>query len=398
MIIGVYSFFSFPKPPFGQNLRMIKILKQFSKSNKVVVYSPAVHKNNTPNPYEEEIRSIGIEYFDFNLEQEYAFLNDVRVHRFLKREYKRGNFDVLQLENSLGTFSLMRKCNVPKVGVFQTRGADEISFWTRGQLLQGNVKNFLRGRYLMFYSTLCERTLACKSSFVITTSQQVKEYTVNLGANPKKIVIARNGVDLEEYQRYSRSADKLTLRRKLGIPENAFVFIFHGSFDFPQNVEAVRNILEIRNCLKKSELAEDYRFLIVGGPVERLNTRVLYTDARDNDVYFTGYVEDVKPYLFSADCGLAPFPEDALSGGRIKIVEFLAAGLPVIATKTGIYGLEELVYDEPVYIIRDPKDTRNLLPVPKVDVNKSKLKNFDWSKTASTNEKILREAFENQFS
>jgi glycosyltransferase involved in cell wall biosynthesis len=65
----------------------------------------------------------------------------------------------------------------------------------------------------------------------------------------------------------------------------------------------------------------------------------------------TGTVADVQPYLASARVGLAPLR--AGGGSRLKILESLDAGRPVVATAKGAEGLEDLV-EEGVEIHDDP--------------------------------------------
>jgi len=389
MIVGIYSFHPFPQPIFGQTVRMMNILKYLSQSNKVIVYSPDI--SDTENPAwirrKTRVRTVATRKFGFQLTYRYALLNDINVYRFLKKESD--SFDVLQLENSPGTSIVMRRCKIPKVGVFHSAGLRELSWKIRDSLVQGNIKEYVGWSFYRFYSLECEKTLARKSKSLIVTSESVRDYAASLGADPNKISVLRNGVDLEEYQRYSNSVSKHELRRNLGIPHDAYVFIFHGSFYFDQNIAAIENIIRISR--KLSARLRNFHYVIVGGPVERLKKAW-----RENvsNVLFTGYVEDVKPYLFSADCGLAPYPEDAVSGGRLKIVEYLAAGLPVVATRTGVCGFEQLVDDEPIYVLERLRDIEKLLPLPHIDVNMGKLKNFDWSRVAAANEKILKEALE----
>jgi glycosyltransferase involved in cell wall biosynthesis len=59
------------------------------------------------------------------------------------------------------------------------------------------------------------------------------------------------------------------------------------------------------------------------------------------DVVVTGTVPDVQPYLAEARVAVAPL----LSGGgtRLKVLEALDAGRPVVATPVGAEGLEDLV-------------------------------------------------------
>jgi polysaccharide biosynthesis protein PslH len=59
------------------------------------------------------------------------------------------------------------------------------------------------------------------------------------------------------------------------------------------------------------------------------------------NVEVTGTVPDVTPYLRRARVGLAPLR--AGGGSRLKVLEALDAGRPVVATTKGIEGLEDLV-------------------------------------------------------
>lgn len=58
-------------------------------------------------------------------------------------------------------------------------------------------------------------------------------------------------------------------------------------------------------------------------------------------VEVTGHVPDVRPYLAAARVGLAPLR--AGGGSRLKILEALDAGRPVVATTLGAQGLEDLI-------------------------------------------------------
>ena len=52
----------------------------------------------------------------------------------------------------------------------------------------------------------------------------------------------------------------------------------------------------------------------------------------------TGPVEDVLPYFRAADVALNPMYEGA--GVNLKVLEYLAMGLPTVTTRFGIRGLE----------------------------------------------------------
>lgn len=396
MKIGVYSFHSFPEPIFGQNIRMTKIIKHLSTSNEVTVYAPTSVEDETfPLRHElEKNPSIRLRNISFPLTYRYGLINDLRVYRLLKKEYERGNFEILQLENSIGAYFTMKKSKFPKVIVFHGRCLEELSYMIKNRLRQYKIKDYLTHSLLKFYFSLCERAFALESNAILATSELVKQYAVQFGANPSNITISKNGIDLADYEGYRASRQEL--RRKLGIPEDAIVFVFHGSLKFEQNIVAIKNIIKIERRLNEyNQLKKDCFFIIVGGPKSMLE-KYSIDATMVNNIRFTGYVDDVRPYLFAADCGIAPFPEDVMPGGpRLKILEFLAARLPVVTTKTGISGLEELLEEQPIYLLEDNfRDLGKLSLFPQCEVNMRKLERFDWKRIAAHNEQILKRTLE----
>jgi polysaccharide biosynthesis protein PslH len=80
----------------------------------------------------------------------------------------------------------------------------------------------------------------------------------------------------------------------------------------------------------------DARLLLVGrSPTRRVQQLAC------PDITVTGTVPDVRPYLAQAQVAVAPL----LSGGgtRLKVLEALDAGRPVVGTRIGVEGLEDLV-------------------------------------------------------
>ncbi|MGK2956948.1 MAG: glycosyltransferase family 4 protein [Acidimicrobiales bacterium] len=71
-----------------------------------------------------------------------------------------------------------------------------------------------------------------------------------------------------------------------------------------------------------------------------------------HDITVTGTVPDVKPYLTDARVAVAPLR--AGGGSRLKILEALNAGRPVVATSIGAEGLERFI-DNGLLIVDDPR-------------------------------------------
>ena len=106
--------------------------------------------------------------------------------------------------------------------------------------------------------------------------------------------------------------------------------IFTGAFTFEPNYEAmlwfVKDVLPI---IQKK--IPDAHLSITGNHGER-------TLHPNPNVTLTGFVEDIRPYIARSMCSIVPI----LSGGgtRLKILEAMALGTPVIATTKGAEGLD----------------------------------------------------------
>ena len=134
------------------------------------------------------------------------------------------------------------------------------------------------------------------------------------------ISIIPNGVDTTYFQpdgRDKKSKDILFLGYLTHAPNiDGLLFFYHQIFP----------------------LVKDYvpqaRIIIVGGglapEIEQIPQRP--------DVIFNGYVEDARPIMDS--CRLMVVPLRIGSGTRLKILEALAQGLPVVTTTVGCEGIE----------------------------------------------------------
>ena len=110
--------------------------------------------------------------------------------------------------------------------------------------------------------------------------------------------------------------------------------VFTGSMDWAANVDGVRFFLE-QVWPEVHRRIACARFVVVGrNPPQALTA--LGTEA--NNVRFTGFVDDVRPYVHGAHAFVIPL---RVGGGtRIKAFEAMAMGCPVVSTTIGIEGLD----------------------------------------------------------
>lgn len=120
--------------------------------------------------------------------------------------------------------------------------------------------------------------------------------------------------------------------------------LFMGGMDWYPNRDAVLSFLE-HLWPRLSAEHPALRFTVVGRH-EGLKAEEGRWEGR---VRFAGFVPDVRPYLHRARAFICPMRDGG--GTRLKIVDALAAGLPVLSTRLGCEGLsvrhgEEVLFAE----------------------------------------------------
>ena len=121
--------------------------------------------------------------------------------------------------------------------------------------------------------------------------------------------------------------------------------VFTGSMDWEANIDGIRFFLE-SVWPQVSRRIASARFIVVG----RNPPQVLVELGRAaKNVRFTGFVDDVRPYV--RDAHVFAIPLRVGGGTRIKAFEAMAMGCPVVSTTIGIEGLD--VQDGVHYLRRD---------------------------------------------
>ncbi len=110
-------------------------------------------------------------------------------------------------------------------------------------------------------------------------------------------------------------------------------FVFVGSMDYYPNIDAVESFVEtvwptVRRNIAGAQLT------VVGA---RPGQRILRLQGREG-ISVTGTVSDVRPFYWGATASLVPLRTGG--GTRLKILESMAAGVPVVSSPLGAEGLE----------------------------------------------------------
>lgn len=154
------------------------------------------------------------------------------------------------------------------------------------------------------------------SDFVLCRSEIDKNLAIELGADPDCISTYRGGIYVQDFTFKARKTPRYNL-------------VFLGHLFYPPNENAVK--LMVEQILP--QLDERYKLTIIGiGPGELINK---YASER---IIFKKGIDDISSELLNYDIALAPLLQG--SGTRLKILDYLASGIPTISSNIGTEGLD----------------------------------------------------------
>lgn len=180
--------------------------------------------------------------------------------------------------------------------------------------------------------------------FVVSERDQKKLLEISPDS---RIFVADNGVDCNFYSDESIEQAYLTWAQKKhsdnalksSIPADSmpsterYRLLFVGSMDYHANVDAVEKFVK-----------ESWQAIFAQNPqitftvVGRNPSPEILALANIPGIEITGTVEDVRPFYREAFAAIVPL---RIGGGsRLKILEAMAAGVPVISTRLGAEGIE----------------------------------------------------------
>jgi polysaccharide biosynthesis protein PslH len=220
--------------------------------------------------------------------------------------------------------------------------------------------------------TFLEKTALKNGDFLVTVSDREKQILGSMNFSLRKIAVAPNGVDTKSF---SKPFNVQHIKNKYGLNGNRVV-VFVGNLGYVPNQQALLIISKTIAPQVKQEV-KDAKFLVVGK---------IRAEMTLPNVTFTGYVDNVAELLAVSDVGIAPLLEG--SGTRLKILEYLSSGLPVVSTSVGAEGilakngtnilLEDKIEKFPSHIIALLKDSE--LCSDMGEAAKELAENYDWKK------------------
>lgn len=183
-----------------------------------------------------------------------------------------------------------------------------------------------RGKFLCTLLLLFERWSYRVADTVIVTNKSQQERACKRGhCPPSKVVIVRNGPDLEQFKLVPPEPEL-----KRGYP---FLLVYLGIMGAQDNVECMLYALD---DLVHKRGRRDVALVLLGtGDTVSMMKELTHKLQLDEHVRFNGWTEqpDILRYLSTADIGLSPDPLNGLNefSTMIKVMEYMAMSKPVVA-------------------------------------------------------------------
>lgn len=328
-------------PKEGADARKYNLLMELEKYNDVYI----LESNRYQNDKSRVPSNIKVEYFrEINiLGYPLSFLLDFNPSYISKLIHliKNGNFDIIQISFCYGIiiakliiFFLNKKTKI----IYDAHNVEAESIFP----VSGKNHSLFINYFFRIYIPLIEKLAINATDHVICVSGNDKlSFIKKYNLNPNNITVIPSG---SKVRVITTTEKRHSSRCNFGIDMSKKVILFHGTYSYTPNKEAIDLIINyIAPEIKKK--FDDVLFLLAGNGVPVFE---------NSNVKSIGFVDSLDSLLYLADVAIVPI----LKGGgtRLKILDYMSVGLPIISTKKGIEGIKVINGEEA--IICDDVDGR----------------------------------------
>jgi len=177
---------------------------------------------------------------------------------------------------------------------------------------------------------IAEKYIYRNADWVSCNNVAMKRYCIDMGASQETTSVENPPLDLVRFS--SAQTDSTTrIRSKLGIPADADVILYMGSFFY------FSGLPELIQGFSSSRRDGEY-LLLIGGGEQDSELRHLVTElGLHGYVKFTGFIDFdlLADYLKVAAIAVNPMHPSAVSNTAFpnKVIQYMATGLPVVSTE-----------------------------------------------------------------
>jgi glycosyltransferase involved in cell wall biosynthesis len=241
-----------------------------------------------------------------------AGLSNLRDYDLIHERYNK---------HTLGGMMASRRLNIPYVLEVNADPIAESDF--RGQPLS---------KFDKFLFAWEIHILAKRVSKIISVSSQLKGFiTKHWHVDPARIVVLPNAADINVF---GKKHDRDEIRRKLGLPGNLIIMFVGGFYPWHDLHLLLNSFARIVGKFPNAKL-----LLIGEGETKPDIEQKILADHLENAVILTGTINhnEIPEMLSIADIAVAPNKafDPGHGGSPLKLFEYMAAGKPIVCTRTG---------------------------------------------------------------
>jgi glycosyltransferase involved in cell wall biosynthesis len=324
-ILSVAVHYGLSKPSGGGQNRYSHIIQELRRrGNNVIVLEPEIFFDASDQErakiYTYPRYSIFGRTLNLLKDLDICFLNK------LVKIFRREHIDLIAIDSPYGALAvkLAAKLTNNNAPVIYSSHNVESSF-TSEVTPQFAQLSLLERKMIPQYVTALEKltTRHLVAHITAVSDADARLFRKKYGLNKDKITVIPSGCQLKTP--LNRQAKK-HLRAEMGLDPDSVVVVFHGTYSFPPNRDAIDTITHY--VAPKFDHDESVLFVLYGSEVpkfQRANVRSF------------GFVEDLHQALSVADIALVPLRSG--SGTKLKLFDYMNAGLPIITTRKGIEGI-----------------------------------------------------------
>lgn len=330
-ILDVSPYGVYP-PKSGGSTRIYSLNYELARQNNVTLFSQGIRKFELKYPLRSWITNISGNFEEYRFVSKFSlsvtYLSDlIQIHPMFS-----GNVlsllspkvltnlmeknDIIQVEHPW-QFEYIYKFkpdNIPLVLCEHNVEFDLLSQYRKSSLLSKKMREICKKK---------EKYAIENADAIFTTSQDdINRLADFCNISKNKFYVIPNGVNISKFN-LSTEEEKSKIKKMMNL-DGKKVVLFAGSKYIP-NIEAVYAIQRISDKVENKEIV----FLVAGRVGESFTSR--------ENLHFTGYVDNISNYFKMADLAINPMISG--SGTNLKVLEYLASGIPTITTEIGARGL-----------------------------------------------------------
>jgi glycosyltransferase involved in cell wall biosynthesis len=296
------------------------------------------------NLKKEDFRTIALKFLRRGVNPLFDLLGLFEIKRLIKKEQPDILFLCSTKAGILG--SLAYQLN-SKFKIKNSKLIYRIGGWT----FNDPWPNWKRRLYLWL-----EKETAKFKDIIINNAESDRQQAIKLGIKPKnEIVTIHNGLDIDKLEFLFREEARFQISEILKLNQNSKLEIQNliiGTIANFYSAKGLEYLIQAVNLTKDNNL----KFILIGDGQEREKLeKAIKKYNLENKFFLVGAIPEAYKYLKAFDIFVLPSVKE---GFPWTILEAMAAGVPVVATRVG--AMPEIIQENKTGILIEPKNPQQI--------------------------------------